>query len=78
MRNGAVKIDIHTEISTQPTWHRKGTSRRFTMKPGVSPHCTTLLPILVPNSATAFTVAASVCLVLITSTSFMICTGLKK
>lgn len=48
------------------------------MKPGVSPQCTTLLPILVPNSATALTVSGLVWVVLITSTSFITWTGLKK
>jgi hypothetical protein len=57
---------------------RLGTSRRFTMNPGVSRHLTPTFPILPTHSITSSNATASVYSVLTTSTSFMSCTGLKK
>ena len=62
----------------QQTCARKGTSSRLTMNPGVSPQLTVTFPIRFPNSVTSCVTAGLVWLVLMISTSFITCTGLKK
>ena len=67
---------INSATTTTNYYHR--TSRRFTMKPGVSPQLTGTFPMDLVKSTMVWKTCSSVCTVLITSTNFIICTGLKK
>src|SRR3989442_15518323 len=56
----------------------KGIRARFTMKPVLSADWTTVFPRVSTNDVAALTASGDVCSPLMSSTSFMVGTGLKK
>ena len=75
-----IKLTILSAISNSKynTCATYGTNNLFTMNPGVSRHATLFLPMVFENDIMASNTTGEVCAVFTTSTSFIICTGLKK